>query len=681
MLKHQKQPTKIVFKRWSRKSFAVYNSLHKVVCIGVLGLTCSMVNAQDKQHVLRLNNRSQDSIAYAKELEEVEIAVDASLPPILNAVAPVVSSLDIARTPVQNVQDLLRTGQGIDLRTRGTEGVQADISIQGGTFDQTIVLLNGINITDPQTGHHSSNIPVSIHALEKIEISKGKNSVGGTVNFITKQPEQSFLNLNLSSGQYGYLQGSGCGSITHKNVYAFLDAGYNQSDGYTDNTDFKIGNIYGVFGVKSNRYGHLEFMAGNIQKKYGANSFYSAKYKEQYEETTTGLYALKYEKSLGRNFFLDADLYYLEKHDKFELFRYEAPAWYGGHNYHFSKISGLDVGVKHYQYDKRTSFLTINFRNEQLLSSGLGDSLPHPIKDPKDAEGIFYYGKNRIYGDLATGQSYYFREMKWNADWQLKGSMNNHYGIRLYSGGSLKYNPHNTLVLGTSIHHAYRMPTFTDLYYKSPTQTGNPDLKPEEAVYVDLSAQMFDPAKKWQGGLSAFYRYGFKTIDWVRSENQEVWHAMNFTDIQAQGFEVFLLYKHVDKKTSAYSFIKQMKLGYTWLNTSKNTHGYLSLYVTDYLRNQIKFSLTHLIYKNLSASWDFHFNDRNGHYFDIVKNAETSYKPYLLCNLKINYDHAYGSFFAEATNLFNTTYCDIGNLPQAGIWIKAGINFYLNTRR
>ena len=74
----------------------------------------------------------------------------------LNKSARIVTILDsvsIASAPADNVNDILKYALGVDVRQRGAMGMQTDISVRGGTFDQIAVLLNGINISDPQTGH------------------------------------------------------------------------------------------------------------------------------------------------------------------------------------------------------------------------------------------------------------------------------------------------------------------------------------------------------------------------------------------------------------------------------------------------------------------------------------------------------------------------------------------------
>ena len=71
------------------------------------------------------------------------------VPMALHSSARIVTLLDsvtIASAPAETVNDLLKYALGVDVRQRGAMGMQTDISIRGGTYNQVAVLLDGINI-------------------------------------------------------------------------------------------------------------------------------------------------------------------------------------------------------------------------------------------------------------------------------------------------------------------------------------------------------------------------------------------------------------------------------------------------------------------------------------------------------------------------------------------------------
>ncbi|MFN6317313.1 MAG: TonB-dependent receptor, partial [Bacteroidota bacterium] len=169
----------------------------------------------------------------------------------------ILSRKDIANIPVQTTAELLGYIEGVDLRQRGPNGVQADIQIQGGTFDQVLVLIDGVRLADPQTGHHMLNLMVPPEAIERIEIIKGAaarrygmNALSGVVNIVTLKTanpgvyatgytgsgfnkdtttQNTYNNkgLRLMAG----LQGNG--------IQGWVSAGYDQGNGYRHNTDFR----------------------------------------------------------------------------------------------------------------------------------------------------------------------------------------------------------------------------------------------------------------------------------------------------------------------------------------------------------------------------------------------------------------------------------------------------------
>ncbi|HBX87582.1 MAG TPA: vitamin B12 receptor, partial [Marinilabiliaceae bacterium] len=95
---------------------------------------------------------------------------------------------------------------GVDIRERGPLGMQADVSMRGGSFDQVMILLNGINISDPQTGHHGLNLPVDLESIERVEILRGPaarvygpNAFDGAINFVTKSSSQNEVYASVSA--------------------------------------------------------------------------------------------------------------------------------------------------------------------------------------------------------------------------------------------------------------------------------------------------------------------------------------------------------------------------------------------------------------------------------------------------------------------------------------------------
>ena len=721
------------FRRWTRKRYAVFSSVKTCVCIGVLSLSCSILtlNAQpvlfggrmasastaDKlanEDGAALEGRlagdaaqaaalSADTILSTVQLGEVQVQGQKRhpLPPLV----PKFSALnvqDIQQAGVQNLQDLLRALPGVDIRSRGGENVQGDVLLRGGTFDQAAVLLDGVDISDPQTGHHLLNVPVPLSAVQHIELWQGAGAwpygvapFSGAVNLIPHPLGQRYISLSSSGGMYGYYQSEGSAQYSHKSWSLAADAGHTAADGYAPNTDFRMTQALLRLGYNlPDKFGTVKLSLGFADKQFGAQSFYSARYKEQFEKTKTFLAVLQYSKTWG-SWRVEARAHWRRHLDRFDLFRYaeNAASWYTGPNVHQTDVVGVGATAAYAFLRGGTTTVGVQHRYEHIFSNNLGLALSEVAAGLSQGRPV-PFEKNLFFTKSGLRQTthgfiqhnYVSRNEKWHlaAGVLLHGSSD--FGVGVFGGASARYQWHSAWAWSLSAHHAYRLPTFTDLYYSSATQKGNASLKPEQAVTLETDL-------KWHKGavearLGTFYRYGFRIIDWVRQSGEEVFWASNLTRLHTVGAEASAAY------TPKWPYLRRLRADYTYLfvgksvggasndngNNSANGQGGTSgsggtqahsLYATDYLRHSLNLSLDHGIYGDLGASWSMVLNDRAGTYLD-ENSVETRYKPYVLCNLRIYWQKPHYELFVTASNLFNVRYFDLGNLPQAGIWVKAG---------
>ena len=117
----------------------------------------------------------QDSIALQQQLKEVvvsssriELAFSEN-----SRTLHLISAQELKSSGALTVVAALQQIAGIDIRQRGIAGMQADLYIRGGGFDQTLLLIDGIKLDDAQTGHHTLNFLPPIEVIERIEIVKG----------------------------------------------------------------------------------------------------------------------------------------------------------------------------------------------------------------------------------------------------------------------------------------------------------------------------------------------------------------------------------------------------------------------------------------------------------------------------------------------------------------------------
>jgi iron complex outermembrane receptor protein len=453
---------------------------------------------------------------------------------------------------------------------------------------------------------------------------------------------------------------------THK-----LQISQSGSDGFTENTDFKAFNIF-YSGTAGNSQ-KLEYQASYMKKAFGANSFYTPKYPDQFETTRTIFASMRFKSSFKG--FAPA-VYFRRHYDKFQLFRNEAPSWYKTHNYHYTDIIGsnANIWVNTGKYGKFSTGYDVKY--ELIKSNKLGDSLSEPIPVTGEDDKYYTLGKSRISAGLFFEESVTIKRFSASAGILLNYLIALPGKVALYPGIDLAYQTGKYFRIYGNINRTLRLPTYTDLYYNDPTSKGNPDLKPEEAITFEAGIK-FNKA-----GITAhsaiFKRYGHNMIDWVKLENQDPWLAMNITDINVSGIETGISI-NIEEATGNKSFAKNLVLGYAYLKADKSSDEFMSRYVLDILRHKAELLVSHSIYKYFSASWAFTFQDREGGYIKytngVADTEGTPYSPFVQLDLQLNYRIKNWMLFAEATNLFNHTYVDYGNVPQPGIWVRTGVRF------
>jgi len=639
-----------------------------------------------KWNILNAQVLNDSSINKLLTLEELVITADRT--PVmfeqLKRSIQVINRKEIERLPVRNVTELIGYALNTDVRNRGSFGMQADVSIRGGSFDQTLVLLNGMNISDPQTGHHNMDLPIDISGIDRIEILKGPgarvfgpNAFNGVINIITTEKASDQLSIFAMGGQYGLYNlsasaGLNIGNSTHK-----LQVSKSASDGFTENTDFNSFNLY--YSGSAGKSQKLDYQASYIQKAFGANSFYTPKYPDQFEITKTFFASVQYKTNLNG---LAPAVYFRRHYDEFRLFRDEAPSWYTSHNYHYTDVIGSNANI--WKSTGRIGKLSVGYdvRHEMIRSNKLGDTLQNAIP-VKGEDGIFYiYGKSRTSAGLFFEESINVNRFSISA-----GLLVNYLSalpgkIAFYPGIDAAYQLGNSFRIYGSANRTLRLPTFTDLYYNDNTSKGDPNLKPEEAITLEVGLKYNTPGLI--SHVAVFKRFGHNMIDWVKLQNQDPWQAMNITDINVSGFEAGIS-MDLSEKTGKETFVKNISLGYAYLSADKSSNEYMSRYVLDILRHKADLILIHSIWRDFSASWAISFQDRLGGYIKynngIAETQETPYDPFLQLDLQLNYKHHNWLIFAEATNLLNQVYVDYGNVPQPGRWVRLGIKYDVDLKK
>jgi iron complex outermembrane receptor protein len=667
------------FKRFARKAYAAFNSMHKAVSIGVVGgfvLSLAHTTSTSAQVQTVVAN---DSIDDDQPLNEV-VVTSSKAELTLNQTAKIVTVIsreEIARQPAQSIPDLLKNIAGVDVRQRGSNGVQTDISLRGGTFDQAAILLNGANLTNPHTGHYSFDLPVNLSDIDHIEIIQGPTSLlygagafSGGINIVTKKDSDTGAYLKAEGGMHELwgVEARVSPFTGGKRGVHSLSVGYNSSGGYIADSDYKIFNALwqSNFQVDNSK---LDVQLGVNDKAYGANTFYAAAYPNQFDDTQSLFAAIRGESGTTLKFI--PQLYWNRHYDCFQLYRDgtpNIPDWYTGHNYHYSDVFGINLNTQ-YKWKGGITNFGGELRNEGVFSNVLGKPLDEPI------------GKYTKF-DNRTNISYFIEHTYLYKDFTLGigilANYNTAYAndIDFYPSINAAYWLTTNWKIFASWNNATRMPTFTDLYYVDPVQKGFPDLQPEKSESFDIGIKYNNPFITVSA--DGFYEKGKNLIDWVRTPGEDVLKATNLTSVDKAGFEtnISLYFKELLPKLST----TRLDLGYMYLNQTKDVDNLISNYVLDYLRHKFIAGISHPIYKGLSADWQFRWQKREGSYTKYENQkpiGEESYPAFSLLDLKINWKLNDLTVYLTANNLFNVSYYDRGNIPQPGFWLLGGVSWTL----
>ena len=662
------------FKRFARKSYSVFNSIHKAVTIGVLsGSTLVSAHAAAAEPMERVHAVSSTDTIPLTELDEVVVTASrVDLP--LNLAAKQVTIItreEIERAPVRSVEDLLNHVAGVDILQRGPHGVQADISLRGGSFDQTAILLNGVNLTNPHTGHYSFNLPINLSDIERVEIVQGPSSLvhgasafSGGVNIITKKDSESNGFAKLEGGMHGLFGAEARGAYRAGNSLHTLSAGYKHSDGYIQNSDYDITNLLWQSRFELND-ASIDFQAGVNDKKQGANTFYSAAHPNQFDDTQ-GIFASIRGETNGRLKFIPR-IYWSRHYDEFQLYRDGAPNipdTYKGHNYHRSDVFGMNL---HMQYASRWGITAFGgeFRNEGILSSVLGKPMEEPV-------GKYSYSDNRSNISYFLEHNFILRQFTLSVGGLLNYNTAITNTFDLYPALNVSYRPWESLRLYASWNKATRMPTFTDLYYTTATHVGNSHLEAERSEAFEAGAKYTQ--RVVNGSIAAFYMKGSNMIDWVKPSPDALWESRNHTKINTRGVEVNL---SLDLKEwfGATQPLRSFQAGYMHLHQGRVEDELISNYALNHLRHKFTAALHHEVVKGLTLSWHFRWQERAGSYVqytDLQPGERVNFEPFALLDLKANYSLHSINLFASANNIFNATHVDFGNIPQPGFWLSGG---------
>ncbi|MDA8693391.1 TonB-dependent receptor [Saprospiraceae bacterium] len=554
---------------------------------------------------------------------------------------------DIQELNYNSINEVLQNVGGVDVRQRGVHGVQSDISIRGGTFEQTLILINGIKMIDPQTGHHMMNLPISVDDIERIEVIKGpgariygQNAYAGAINIVTKSPGNSGANMRVEYGQNETYNVNASVTLPMGNYNQRVSGNYMQSDGYRFNTDYEISTIFYQSTLDIGE-GALNFYFGNVDRKFGANGFYGSEtFTDQYEEVQTTIGTVELEKSVV-DWKTTSRFNWRRNQDNWQ-FRREDPDFF--QNFHTTNVYN---GETHWS------------RGHNLGIFGVGVDVSYldlESSNLRDAEGNGSH--TRTISNVHIENRFLFANENLDITPGVLVSYVSDIGTDVFPGLDVGYRINSDFKVYSNIGWTMRVPSFTELFYQDAGNAGNSDLTEERAFTSEVGVKYQKNDIILQ--TSIFNRAAKDQIDWSRVliDSTEKWMPSNFNSADYRGVDVSIR-KIFDSKSP----LKHVNLTYTYIDAEfSQTSFAVSRNQLENLRHQVNFN-TLFSYSNINLGVNVRYNDR------------VSLENYTVVDTRLSYNLSSMTFYLKANNLLDTEYRETNLVPMPGRWVLGGARF------
>jgi len=526
----------------------------------------------------------------------------------------------------------------VDIQTRGPFSVQADVQMRGSSLEQTDILIDGIKVNDPQTGHFNLDIPFFTDDIDKMIVIpgpmasiNGAGRSGGSVHIITKPPKGESIKVKTVFGQNSFSAQQLSVEQPFSKLETRTSIGISSSDGYRKNTDFDIMNFSHISFLESN-LGDIQFNLGVLDKEFGANGFYSEFFPNQKEYTKTVFSSIRI-KLEEENFYINPQLYIRRQRDRFLLDK-NNPSFY--ENIHLNYVKGAKVDTVTTWADGKL-FTGIDAAVESIDSSNL--------KEHNRQRNIFYaaYSRKVTQWIFTLGLSEYFYQG---------------FGNQAAPDVSIGYYFNDHIKLRSTISQSFRAPTFTELYYNSPSNIGNENLSSERSNNYEIGIDYAKP--NYLISLSCFKQESKDLIDWVRAPASTVYNIININKVDTTGVQANL---RAYPKASSLGLKRwqELYLGYSFVDRNQHDNGLVSKYVFDYLEHKFVGGIINTLPWSITLDNSLIYQQRSNSGGDFILNSKFDKT---INNYKV---------FLKVENVFNHAYVVKGNIPMPGRLFFAGL--------
>lgn len=585
-----------------------------------------------------------------------------------------IKGASIQNLPISSIDELLKYLPGIETQQRGPAGSQSDIIIRGGTFQQVLVIIDGIRINDPLTGHFNGYIPVHPNDINRIEIIKGaaaaiygSDAIGGVVNIITnglQQKNNHTISIGSKWGSYQSRANNIWWGVQKDKWKLSIAAQQNKADGETlrGTTGYFNNAFYSAnFNYAFESGWKLHVLHANDSRDFNAQNFYTTFKSDTASEIVKSNWT---QLGLSKQFAhktVKLDLAYKNLSDQFRF----SPA--GSFNENKTSLFVAQGSVTHVLSNNFQLVTGAQWMHKKITSNDRGNhALAHG--------GAFIIATHKLSNNLFVNESV-------RIDWDQS------YGwviIPQINGAWVQGN----ITTRASIGRGVRDADFTERYnnYNKTLVTsgsiGNPYLETEKSWSYELGLD-YRLGSNLKCATTLFYRDQKNLIDWTptaypmmpRQQNLVITGnyslASNISSVQTSGIETDFTYN----KAWGEKYEISCNTGLVWLSSTspdKTPSFYISSHAKFLWNEQVVIRAN-----QLQVALNSVYKIRNTQSASAI-NATLS-DNYFLVNSKISYltTKRKGTLFIEINNLTNTSYADLLGAIMPSRWICAGFQIKL----
>jgi outer membrane cobalamin receptor len=573
-------------------------------------------------------------IGQERRLEEHVVVTAAAYPIPFESMARtvhVITREQIERLPVRSIAELLNYAAGFDLQSRGPFGIQADLSLRGSAFSQVLVLIDGVRINDSQTAHHNADFPVQLQDLERVEILLGPGSsvhgadaLGGAINLITLSGGGRGK-AAFSLGEHGLQEAGFRLPFQLSGITQVVSASGIRSSGFMPNRDFR------TVAVSSKTEWHKtnSFAFSHVGKEFGAAGFYGPSPSREWTGQTLASYQrTKKGVTAGAHYRMHSDrfLWDVRHPDILE-------------NTHRTHSAGMQLKTQ----------LTVNEQTSLSLGGETGG-------DWISSSNLGKHGfvKNSLFGEIQwkRGQTAVVSP-------GLRYDNYSRFGSAFSPGASAAVWVSPRFRLRSSAGHAFRVPTFTELYYRDPGHEGGRVLLPEKAWGAEAAADWL-PGPGWMGSFTFSSRSEKDVIDWVRENASDKWISANLRARVTRAWEMNL--HHV--RDSGHF----LEIQYIFLSSTAPSVDLLSKYALDFARHSWSAAGA------LALPWGLNLGQRTAYRLRSVGMG------YWVVDARLSRRFGQVLFRVDGSNMLNRQYQAVRGVDMPGRWLQLGIDVELPVR-